>query len=202
MKRVTLPESWRRRAIVIADVRMSDDWFTPGEIATAASFRLDKRKAEWKLSRIAAKQLAVDIGICSSPAECVVDRPWLYARHATRHVSISHSGGYAGAAVDIEPVGIDVERVRDLKESAGHLFLTDDEIAVMQDLEIPHRMLHFWAAKEAAWKRLGGETPTLKRVPLKLEAETATGLRFEEVETFVSGEIVVALTRPTAAAGS
>ena len=36
-----------------------------------------------------------------------------------------------------------------------------------------------------------------KKVPLKLESETGTGLRFDMVETVVIGEIVVALTRPT-----
>jgi 4'-phosphopantetheinyl transferase EntD len=197
MNRVTLPEPWRRRAIVLADALIADDWFTAEELATAESFHLAKRKTEWRMSRIAAKQLAIDIGFCALPRECFVDRPWLHVRGERRHVSISHSGGYAAAAIDVAPIGIDVERIRDLRESAAHLFLTDHEAAEMRDTTIANGMLHFWAAKEAAWKRLGGATETLKRVPLKLEAETATGLRFDQVETFATGEIVVALTRPT-----
>ncbi|HSP16784.1 MAG TPA: 4'-phosphopantetheinyl transferase superfamily protein [Thermoanaerobaculia bacterium] len=202
MKRVPLPEPWRRRAIVIADAPVSDEWFTADELAVAESFRLAKRTAEWKLSRVAAKQMAIELRLCTSPRDCIVDRPWLHAPGARRYVSISHSGGFAAAAIDAEPVGIDVERVRDLKESAAHLFLTGDETDVMRGSGIANRMLHFWAAKEAAWKRLGGATETLKRVPLKLEAETATGLRFDHVETFATGEIVIALTRPTSSAGS
>jgi phosphopantetheinyl transferase (holo-ACP synthase) len=202
LNRVALPETWRNRAIVIADALISDDWFTPGELGVAGSFRLAKRRTEWRMSRIAAKQLAIEKGLCTSPRDCVVDRPWLYARGVRRCVSISHSGGYAAAALDDDPVGIDVERVRDLREPSAHLFLTDRETAEMRDTGIAHRMLHFWAAKEAAWKRLGGSTGTLKRTPLTLEAESATGLRFNDVETFATGEIVIALTRPTSSEGS
>ena len=112
MKRVALPEAWRSRAIVIAETDLPDDWFTAGELATAGSFRLEKRQTEWKRSRIAAKQLAIDLGLCVSPRDCMVERPELRAPGVTRHVSISHSGAYAGAAIDAGPIGIDVERVR------------------------------------------------------------------------------------------
>jgi phosphopantetheinyl transferase len=202
MRRMSLPDAWRGRAIVIADAPLSDDWFTADELQTAASFRLEKRAAEWKLSRIAAKQLAIDLGLCASPRNCIVDRPLLRAPAGERHVSISHSAGYAAAAIDADPIGIDVERVRDLEESSAHLFLSESEEAEMRGSRISHRLIHFWAAKEAAWKRLGGATVTLRRVRLKLEAETASGLRFDQAETFATGEIVIALTRPTSSAGS
>lgn len=202
MKRVPLPESWRGRAIVIGEVKLSGEWFGPAEIAFAESIRLPKRAEEWRRSRIAAKQLAMELGLCASPRDCFVDRPWLLAPGVVRQVSISHSGGYAGAAIDVEPVGIDVERIRELKESAVHLFLTEAESEEMRGCRIAHRMIHFWAAKEAAWKRRGGGIETLKRVPLKLEAETAPGLRFTDVETFAAGDLVVALTRPIAGADS
>jgi 4'-phosphopantetheinyl transferase EntD len=198
MNRIPLPESWRGRAIVLGDVLFSNDWFTDDELAIAASFKLPKRKTEWIHSRIAAKQLAMELGLCASPRDCRVDRPWLRAHDTQRYVSISHSGGYAGAAIDVAPVGIDVEFLREIKESAAHLFLTEAEEAAMHRSRIAHPMLHFWAAKEAAWKRLGGEVEALKRVPLKLEAESAAGLRFDQVETFAAGDLVIALTRPTA----
>jgi phosphopantetheinyl transferase (holo-ACP synthase) len=202
MKRLALPEVWRRRAIVISDVDLSGDWFSPGEVALAASFRAPKRIEEWKRSRIAAKRLALDLGLCASARDCVVDRPWLRAPDAVRHVSISHSHGYAGAAIDVEPVGIDVEQIRELEESAAHLFLSEAETDDMRGCSIAHRVIHFWAAKEAAWKKCGGAIETLKRVPLKLEAEAATGLRYDDVETFATDDVVVALTRPTASGGS
>jgi phosphopantetheinyl transferase len=202
MKRISLPESWRERAIIIGDAIFSNEWFTEPEIAASEVFRLPKRRTEWKHARIAAKQLAMDLGLSTTPGDCFVVRPWIQAGRERRYVSLAHSGGYAAAAIDIAPIGIDVERVRDIRETAAHLFLTDTEAAEMRDCRVAHRMLHFWAAKEAAWKQRGGETETLKRVPLKLEAESATGLRFDHVETFATGEIVAALTRPTSGAGS
>ena len=202
MQCVPLPDAWHGRAIVIRDADLSDTWFTDDELATAASFRLPKRTAEWKLSRIAAKQLALDLGMCVSPRDCTVGRPFIRTRSGTRHVSISHSGPYAAAAIDVEPVGVDVERIRDIRESAAHLFLTARETDAMRSCRVAHRLLHFWAAKEAAWKKRGGAIETLKNVPLRFEAETATGLRFDDVETIASGDLVVALTRPSGAAGS
>ncbi len=100
MNRVALPEPWRGRAIVIRETHPADSWFMPAELATAASFRLPKRIDEWKRSRMAAKQLAIDLGLCASPEECRVERPWLYTPAGTRYVSISHSGGFAGAAIE------------------------------------------------------------------------------------------------------
>ncbi len=204
MTRFPLPEAWRGRAVVIGDAVFSDGWFTEEELAVSEQFRLQKRRSEWKHGRLAIKQLAIDLGLCMSARDCVVDRPRLVVRGSDggRYVSISHSGGYAAAAIDVGPVGIDVERIRDLRETAGHLFLTDDEAADMRACGLPHRMLHFWAAKEAAWKQRNGETGTLKRTPIRFEAETSAGLRFQEVETFATGDYVAALTRPTSAAGS
>ncbi|HEX9163376.1 MAG TPA: 4'-phosphopantetheinyl transferase superfamily protein [Thermoanaerobaculia bacterium] len=199
MTRIALPESWRGRALVIGDALFSDGWFTPDELAMSQSFRLQKRRTEWRHGRLAVKLLAIELGLCRSARDCVSDRQRLMVGgvDAKRFVSIAHSGGFAAAAIDAAPVGIDVERRRHVRETAAHLFLTDDEAAVMREHRIADPMLHFWSAKEAVWKQHGGAIETLKRVPLHFEAETASGLRFAEVETFATGEIVVALTRPT-----
>jgi phosphopantetheinyl transferase (holo-ACP synthase) len=204
MTRIPLPESWRDRALVIGDAMFSDGWFSDGELATSRGFRLQKRQTEWKHGRLAVKQLAIELGLCVSARDCVFDRPRLLVRGADiqRFVSISHSGGYAAAAIDFAPVGIDVEELRDLREAAAHLFLTDEETGDMRNVRVSDRMLHFWAAKEAVWKQRDGVTETLKRTPIKLEAETSSGLRFVEVETVAIGDLVVALTRPTSAEGS
>lgn len=204
MTRILLPESWRGRALVIGDAVFSDGWFSPAEIAESQQFRLQKRRTEWKHGRLAVKQLAIDLGLCMSARDCVFDRPRLLVRgeDMRRFVSIAHSGGYAAAAIDVEPVGIDVEELRELREAAAHLFLTDEESSDMRNVVIDDRMLHFWAAKEAVWKQGHGVTETLKRTPIKLEGETEWGLRFAEVETFATAELVVALTRPTSGAGS
>lgn len=204
MTRIGLPESWRGRAIVLGDAVFSDGWFTPRELAESAEFTLEKRRTEWKHARLAVKQFAIELGLCASARDCEMRRPRLFVRgvDADRYVSISHSGGFAAAAIDVAPVGIDIERLRDLRESAAHLFLTDEEALIMRDCRIDDRLLHFWSAKEAVWKQHEGETETLKRTPIHFEEETSTGLRFREVETFATGELVIALTRPTCAEDS
>lgn len=204
MTQISLPESWRSRAIVIGDAIFSDGWFSEAELAESRRLRLQKRRTEWKHGRLAVKQLAIQLGLCRSARDCVFDRPRLIVggNDARRFVSISHSGGYAAAAIDLAPVGIDVETLRNLREDAAHLFLTDAEIALMRDFRIEHRLLHFWSAKEAVWKQKHGETQTLKRTPVTFEEETEDGLRFAEVETVAIEDVIVALTRPISAAVS
>ena len=188
MRRIELP--WRDRAIVIADVDDPAAWFSGPELELVSAFHLPKRREEWMLSRIAAKQLALERGICDGPQKCRVEQ----RRIGSWFVSLSHSGRFAAAAIAERPTGIDVQVVRELKETAAHLFLSSEEEAAMNRCVLPHRLLHFWCAKEAAWKQRGGEIPTLKQIPLLLLREDSAGLVFAGVETVAVDEIIVALT--------
>ena len=107
MKVVPLPESWRGRALIVSEVADLQSWFD-----TVPDFPRPKRKFEWMLSRIAEKELRR----LGAAGNCV---------------SYSHSGKYGAAAVDVRPVGIDVEMLREISESAAHHFLNDDEIQAM-----------------------------------------------------------------------
>ena len=193
MKTLPLPESWRERALVLAEGEVDESWFTAEELRTAASFRLEKRRREWKLGRMAAKQLALQRGLAADPRDVIVVRPNVLPFH----VSLSHSAPYAGAAIDMHPIGLDVQTVRRFSEGTAHLFLTDEETERMASCATADRILHFWAAKEAAWKRLGGAVETLKRVPLRLEDAGHDWAQFDSVETIRIGDVVLALTRPT-----
>jgi len=137
-----------------------------------AEHELPKRERERLLSRGAAALLP--------------DAPW---------ISYSHSEAYGAAAKDVAPIGIDVQVVREISERVAHLFLTDAETEVMSRCSVAHRLLHFWCAKEAEWKRRGGATVTLKRTPVALIEERADGLRFDVVETVAIDDVIVALTR-------
>ena len=176
MRIVPLPEEWRLRACVLAAVDDERSWFSAEELAVVDAFPREKRREEWMLSRIAEKELR---------------------RRGARgaHVSFSHRGPYGAAAAGDGPVGIDVEIVRAMRPDSARFFLSDAEIVSMRRCAIDGALLHFWCAKEAAWKQHGGVLPTLKRVPLELEAETESGLLFDSVETFATGEVVVAVTR-------
>lgn len=181
---IELELPWRDRAIAIRDVADVESWLRDDELAIARAFPREKRRTEWMLARAAAKMLARRRG----HGDIDVVRPL---------VSVSHSGPWAAAAIDTEPVGVDIEVVRDVSERAARHFLTEEQIAQMESCTIPHRLLHFWCAKEAAWKRLCGSIPFLKGVPLTLLSESANALRFDNAETYAIGDVVVALTPPT-----
>jgi len=174
MRRVALPESWR--AIVVADVDDPRAWFSEEELEAAP--RLERRQLGWMLARIAAKEL-------TSRSNVIVRSPSL---------SLSHSGAYGAAAIDERGVGIDIEVPREIDERAAHLFLTDDEEVELHRCTMQWRLIHFWAAKEAAWKRESDRYATLRQLPLRLLDTTPRGLRFDKVETFDAGELIVALT--------
>jgi phosphopantetheinyl transferase len=161
-------------------IELPESWRTRAVLVTgeppsieAPDFKLEKRRREWMLSRGAASLLP-----------------------EAAFVSFSHSAPYAAAAKDEAPVGIDVQVVRDVGERTAHLFLTGEEAEVMSRCTIAHRLLHFWCAKEAEWKRHGGATLTLKRTPIVLLDEMRDGLRFDVVETIAIDDVIVALTVP------
>lgn len=191
MKTVELPPEWRRRAIVVRAEPLPSSWFSEDERRAADRFKLDRRRDEFLLSRAAAKTLAIELGLARDPIEVRVEG----RRIGLHNVSLSHSAPYAAAAIDEEPVGIDAQVVRNISENAAHLFLTDAEIESMNSLDIPDRLIHFWSAKEALWKREGGSIPTLRRVPLTLLATGEESLQFAGVDTLRLGDLVVALTR-------
>jgi phosphopantetheinyl transferase (holo-ACP synthase) len=182
MRIVPLPDAWVLRACVLAEVENPRKRFSAEELAIVDAFPREKRREEWMLSRIAEKELRRR-GVHGSS------------------VSYSHRGPYGAAAVGEAPVGIDVEIARDIRPDSARFFLTDDEAADARRCSIDRALLHFWCAKEAAWKQNVGRvlnpSPTLKGVPLGLLSETANGLLFDVVETVAVGEVVVALTRPT-----
>jgi 4'-phosphopantetheinyl transferase EntD len=187
---------WPDRVLVVRDVDTYDGWFGPDELAVAGTFKLDKRRHDWLLSRLAAKSLALQLGLARDPRAFRIERPRILVDGAPQDVfvSLSHSAPYAGAAIARDSIGIDVETIRELSPNAAHLFLTDDEIREAERCRTPNTLLHFWSAKEAAWKKLGGSVATLKQVPLHVDRETHDGIRFVEVETFRSEDVIVAVT--------
>lgn len=194
----TIDTPWSDRVLVMrhdGDALLAA--FTESELATAGSFKLDSRREEWLFSRIVAKQMAVRLGLIEDPRAVAIERPHLLIDSAPSdwRVSLSHSAPYAGAAIAREPVGIDVQVIRDLDERAAHLFLTERETEQLLACGLPHRILHFWCAKEAAWKQRSDEFATLRQAPLALVEERGSGLLFDAVETAMLGDVIVAVTK-------
>lgn len=174
MKTIELPEQWRAHAMVVTAVDDPASWFSPAELAVVESFRHEKRRREWMLSRIAEKELRRS----GARGACV---------------SFSHSGAFGAAAIAEGPVGIDVEVMRAIPQGAVHLFLTEEEASAANACALENALLHFWSAKEAKWKHSGGAVATLKRVPLRVIGVTGRGIRFDGVETFAGEDLVAAL---------
>ncbi|HEV7764992.1 MAG TPA: 4'-phosphopantetheinyl transferase superfamily protein [Thermoanaerobaculia bacterium] len=179
-------------------------WFTPNELASAQTFKLPTRRDEWLQSRFAAKQLAMQLGLADDPRAITIERPSLerpslVIKGITTdwRVSLSHSAPFVGAAISRAPIGIDVQSIRELDERAAHLFLSPEETDQMLECTLAHRILHFWCAKEAAWKQRSEEFATLRQVPLPLLEKRDDGLLFDAAETFLAGDVIVAATRPT-----
>ena len=185
-----------KRSLLVRDV-YDLSYFTEDELATAYAFKLQKRTDEWLLARFAAKQLALELGIVDDPRACGIGRPMLLVDGTPVNwfVSISHSAPFAAAAIAREPVGIDVQVVRDLSENAARLFLSDREAEAMRRCTLPRRLLHFWCAKEAAWKPRSTELTTLRQLPIELIEERANGMRFDVAETTAKDDVILGITR-------
>lgn len=192
----TIDTPWSDRVLVLQNADEGVGALTENEFATASTFKLPTRRDEWILSRLAAKQLAMQLGLTDDPLAITIDRPFLIINGARTdwRVSLSHSKPYAGAAIARTPIGLDVQFVRELDERSAHLFLSPEETDAMQRCTIPRRILHFWCAKEAAWKQRSEEFVTLRQVPLRLVEELASGLSFDAVETARIGDLIVAIT--------
>jgi phosphopantetheinyl transferase len=188
---------WDDRVLVLRELSL--DVFTPNELAIANAFKLASRREDWLLSRYAAKRLAMQFGLADDPRDITVERPFVVIRGTASdwRVSLSHSAPYAGAAMARAAIGLDVQLVRAFDERAAHLFLTSNETDQLERCALPHRLLHFWCAKEAAWKQRSEDFVTLRQVPLRLVDERIDGLRFDAVETRAIDELIVAVTLPT-----
>jgi phosphopantetheinyl transferase len=100
------------------------------------------------------------------------------------------------AAISPEPIGIDIQVSRAINPRVTHLFLTADEEAALSACRIDDALLHFWCAKEAAWKALSDVYPTLKQTPLRMTSASNAGVCFDgpgvRVETTRLAEDLIA----------
>lgn len=185
MNVMLVPDPWTSTVCILSDVSEPERqaYLTPSELKRVGEFRREKRRAEWAASRIAAKLLALARELCDDPQQCSIVSSYSKPRleigpkgHGL-HVSISHSEWAGAAAIDRVPVGLDIQKIRELKPRITRFFLKDEELAQLQRTRIEHPLIHFWCAKEAAFKLRAGRG-WLKRVTVDLQAETSRGLDF------------------------
>ena len=102
----------------------------------------------------------------------------MIAGHPEIHFNLSHCREAVACAVSNRPVGIDVESVREYKDSLARYTMNDDELRTIAAAGRPDAaFIRLWTMKEAALKLTGrGITDNMKTVL------PATGLTFTTVE--------------------
>ncbi len=83
-----------------------------------------------------------------------------YIENSELYISISHSFDMVFAAVSEKPIGVDIERIKDINFSVAKKFANDEELEYIgSDLK---RFYEIWTAKEAYYKMTGGSAVNFK----------------------------------------
>jgi len=143
------------------------------ERRTFQSLKSEKRRAEWLLGRTAAKDAVralvkkqkgielypADVCINSQEGKPVVSGKWVDECGQDISLSLSHKDDVAVAVAGISGnVGVDVERLRELKPSFESAAFSEKEKSLVDNLGATERnewLLRFWCAKEAVGKAFG-----------------------------------------------
>jgi 4'-phosphopantetheinyl transferase len=83
-----------------------------------------------------------------------------YAKDIDIHFNISHSGDYVMCAVNETPVGVDIEKIRDIRTEVINRVCTEKELEYVNAGGLPEserlkRFFEIWTFKEAYFKYLG-----------------------------------------------
>ena len=159
MNELEVPAEWIDLVSVVEAVTDADEerFLTADERARASGFKSARRRHEWAAARIAARLLAMRRGIIEAPADLTIavrdSCPYAAAGSGEWSLSLSHSGTVGAAAIGVGRVGVDLERPRYVDPASVRFFLSDDEIEVFRKLgHLDDAVVHFWSAKEAAFK--------------------------------------------------
>ncbi|HEY9723217.1 MAG TPA: 4'-phosphopantetheinyl transferase superfamily protein [Oscillatoriaceae cyanobacterium] len=149
---------------------------TPDEQAAFAHYTVPKRRREWLLGRLAAKQALAQLTGLQPSAVAIRKlpdgRPVFFLpedRLPGWHLSISHSHHWAAALVAPGPAGVDLELMRVLPEGGHRFFLSERERAWLAGRPLgPHGAVILWALKEAAFKALEGALPHMRTLETEI----------------------------------
>jgi len=113
------------------------------------SLKIGKRNLHWLGTRVLLrKMLRTDEYI-----DCKVDahgKPYLV--NLPYHISLSHSFDYAAVMISKEPVGIDIEQVKEKVERIAHKFMRPAEMEFIGGKNRVKQLYVCWCAKEAVYK--------------------------------------------------
>ncbi|MBQ1187162.1 MAG: 4'-phosphopantetheinyl transferase superfamily protein [Clostridia bacterium] len=77
------------------------------------------------------------------------------------HISFTHSNEYVGCAISNKPVGIDIEKVKPVKDSVISRVCSQDEILCIKAFS---DFFKFWTLKESYIKATGDKFLSLKDI--------------------------------------
>lgn len=208
MKEVEVVHPWRQHIALVCDVTQDDirRMLTERERAFAESLPLAQRRREWAAARIAARVAAMrQYGVDEREVHLTTEeaRPVALIASERHCVSFSHTGGLGAAAVERIPIGIDIERVRPLVPRTAKFFLSTAESAAAHEVETADALMHFWSAKEAAFKMFSRCT-LLSEIALEVRSAEPTSLTLEcsfgsmrgtVITTYEEGDHVLAVSR-------
>lgn len=111
-------------------------------------FKAAGRRLEW----LSVRRLMHELDITSPIAYLPSGRPYL--KDDERHISISHTRGYAAVAIHADsPVGLDIEQRTDKVCRVKDKFLSHEEkLFLPSEKKNVESMLVIWTAKEALFK--------------------------------------------------
>lgn len=114
----------------------------------------EQRRKEWLAARLLAyEKLGGRIGYEPSGRPLLLSPSGL---SSDRHISISHTSGWAALMVADGPCGIDIEPAGRSAERVAGRIVSAGEIALATPLFPQNPALLVWCAKEAAYKAIGG----------------------------------------------
>jgi 4'-phosphopantetheinyl transferase len=160
----------------LAEVPAADAWLADGERRALAALRVEKRRADWRLGRWAAKAaVGAWLAVPAARIEIVAaadgaPEAWLDGVRVPVSVSLSHRGGRALAAVTAAPgvIGCDLELVEPRSGAFVREWLAPEEQRLVATSAADARdgvANLVWTAKEAAAK--------LRREGLRLDIRRA-----------------------------
>ena len=165
------------------------------ERARLDGYGVEKRRREFLLGRVAARQLLSDV-LGAAPAEVPLavaeDGAVEVGGDGAWRVSISHTGEEAVAAVAERAVGVDLERIRERPERLHRFLLSEEERPLLERLPMPEAdaFTLCWALKEAVLKAqrcgLRRSPKTVRIAALDAEAGTARLDTRERGRTFAA----------------
>lgn len=97
--------------------------------------------------------------------------------------SLSHSGEYCAAAASNASVGIDVERIRPVRDAVKRRVCTEAELSFLENSIDPERaFIELWTCKEAYFKAHGGASSLSTMRTACFATHMPTGYLFSSCE--------------------